>query len=103
MTFSTKRSGTRRLDHNVPHRTEILCPCSHDDLDRHLIPINKVLNKYTYIGVTAEESDGWIQKVGEAVKEFSTGPVADGLSSVATNTITKMLGSSAGKRETTQK
>ena len=103
MTFSTRRSGTRRLDHNAPHRADILHHCSHDDFDKHLIPINKVLNKYTYVGVTAEENDGWIQEVKEAVKEYSTGPVADGLSSVTTNTIVKMLGSSAGKRQTTQR
>jgi hypothetical protein len=80
-----------------------LHPCSHDDFDKHLIPINKVLNKYTYIGVAVEESDVWIQEVREAVKEFSIGPIADGLCSVATNTIIKMLGSSVGKRQTTQR
>jgi len=84
----------------VPHRTNVLHPRSHDELDKHLIPINKVLNKYAYIGVAVEESDVWIQKMREAVKGFSTGPVAGGLSSVATNAIIKMLGSgvSAGVR-----
>ena len=78
-------------------------PYSHDEYDKHLIPINKVLNKYTYIGVAVEESDIWIQEVNEAVKEFSYGPIADGLSSVATNTIIKMFGSSSGRRQTTQR
>ena len=92
-----------RLDRNALDRTDILRPCSHDEYDKHLIPIDKVLNKYTYIGVTVEESDAWIREVSDAVKEFSYGPIADGLSSVATNTIIKMLGSSAGRRQTTQR
>jgi len=76
----------------------------HDDWDKHLIPINKVLNKYTYVGVTAEEEDLiWTQEVREAVQEFSVGPIADGLCSVATNTIIKMLSSGAGRRQTTQR
>lgn len=62
-----------------------------------------MLNKYTYIGVAVEESDVWRHEVGEAVKEFSYGPIADGLCSVATNTIVKMFGSSVGKRQTTQR
>lgn len=68
-----------------------------------MIPINKVLSKYTYVGVTVEEDELWIQEVREAVKEFSVGPIADGLSSLATNTIIKMLGSSAGRCQTTQR
>ena len=105
MTFSTIRLGMYRLDHNVPlHRTDLLHPCSHDDWDKHLIPISKVLNKYTYVGVAAEEDDAvWMQEVKEAVKEFAVGPIADGLSSVATNTIIKMLGSSSGRRQTTER
>jgi len=75
----------------------------HDEYDKHLIPINKVLNKYTYIGVAVEETDVWIEEVKEAVKEFSYGPVADGLCSVATNTIIKMLGQSSGRRQTVQR
>ena len=83
----------------------MLHPCSHDDYDEHLIPIKKVLNKYSYVGVTAEEDDMvWMQEVREACKEFSAGPVADGISSVATNTIIKMLRSgSSGRRQTTQR
>ena len=93
-----------RPDRKVPHRTDVLRPYSHDDADKHFIPINKVLSKYTYIGITAEEEDlVWTQEVREAVKEFSIGPIADGLGSVATNTITKMLGSGAGRRHTTQR
>lgn len=75
----------------------------HSDWDKLLIPINKVLNKYTYIGVAVEESDLWIQEVDVAVKEFSMGPVADGLCAVATTTIVKMLSSSYGRRQTTQR
>ena len=88
----------------VPHCADVLCDPSHDDWDKHLIPINGVLNKYTYIGVAAEEDNAvWMQEVKEAVKEFAIGPIADGFSSVATNTIVKMLGSSSGRRHTTQR
>jgi len=93
-----------RLEDMAQDRIELFYDkIGHADLDKHLIPINKVLNKYTYIGVAVEESDVWIQEVREAVKEFAVGPIADGLSSVATNIIIKMLGSSAGRRQTTQR
>ena len=45
----------------------------------------------------------WIQEVREAVQKFSMDPVANGLSSDATNTTMKTLGSSAGRRQTTQR
>lgn len=45
----------------------------------------------------------WTNEVQETVKEFSTGPIADGLSSVATNTINKMLNSTAGRRQIQQR
>ena len=104
MSFSTIRLGTHLHHPDVPHRTDVLRPRSHDEWDKHLIPINKVLSKYTYIGVAVEESDVWIQEsVEEAVKEFASGPIADGLCSVASNTIIKMFGQSAGRRQTTQR
>jgi hypothetical protein len=60
-----------------------------------------VLNKYTYIGVAAEEKDEpWIAEIKEAVEGFSTGPVADGLSSVIANKIRRMICLSSGKRQT---
>lgn len=62
-----------------------------------------MLNKHTYIGATVENNDCWIQEAKEAVNDFSTGPVADGLYSIAINTIVKMLGSGAGKRQTKQR
>jgi hypothetical protein len=74
----------------LPYRPDPLFfhPCSHDDADKRLIPINKVLNKYTYIGLTAEEHEQvWTQEAKEAVKEFSAGPIADGLCSMATKII----------------
>lgn len=92
-----------RLEDMAQDRIELFYDkIGRDDCDKHLIQINKVLNKYTYIGVAVEEKDDWIHEVREAVKEFSTGPIADGLCSVATNTIIKMLGASAGKRQTTE-
>jgi len=93
-----------RLEEMAQDRLELFYDkIGRDDCDKHLIPINKVLNKYTYIGVAVEERDDWVHEVKEAVGEFSTGPIADGLCSVATNTIIKMLGASAGKRQTTER
>jgi len=74
----------------------------HSERDKHLIPINKVLTKYTYIGVAVAESDGWIQGVKDAVQEFSSGPFAEGLTLAGTNAITKMFGSCYGKIQTTE-
>jgi len=75
----------------------------HDDRDRLLIPIDKVLNKFTYIGARVEEDDVlWVQQVNTAVNEFAVGPVAEGLSLLATNTIIRLLNSNAGQRQTVE-
>jgi len=101
--YPSAREMLDRLEDMAQDRIDLFCDrICHDDSDKHIIPIDKVLNKHTFIGVTTEEKDGWIQDAKEAVKEFSAGPVADGLSSVATSTITKMLRSNAGKRQVTQ-
>ena len=57
-TFTSLIHRIASISHNVPCWADILHPCSYDGLDEHLIPIKKVLNKYTYISVTAEESVG---------------------------------------------
>ncbi|KAF9653445.1 hypothetical protein BDM02DRAFT_3125842 [Thelephora ganbajun] len=76
----------------------------HEDNDRHLIPINKVLNKYTYIGISAQtNADVWPVEVKGAVSEFSIGPVAEGLALVATKTILKMTNAGAGRRQIEQR
>ena len=63
-----------------------------------------MLNKYTYIGVEQSTKPViWKNEVQEAVEEFTIGPVAEGLSSVATRVITKMLSSAAGRRQVEQK
>jgi len=74
----------------------------HSERDPHLIPIDKVLNKYTYIGVAVAESNGWRQGVRDAVQEFSSGPFAEGLTLAGTNAITKMFGACYGKIQTTE-
>ena len=98
--FSTTKLGMHRLDRNERRRTDTLRPCSHDDKDKKLIPIDKVLNKFTYIGVSVEEDGGiWLQQVDKAVHEFAFGPIAEGLSLLATNNISRMLSSNAGQRQ----
>jgi hypothetical protein len=69
-----------------------------------MIPINKVLNKYSYIAVHEQTNDLWLSGVRDAVGDFSTpgSPVAEGLSAVATSTILRLLGSTAGVRQTVQ-
>ena len=63
-----------------------------------------MLNRYTYVGVTEGTGPAlWADKVQEAVNEFAVGPTADALSALATKTIAKMLSSTAGTRQTTQK
>ena len=63
----------------------------------------KVLNKYTYIGIKHETSDGWLNDLTEGIKQFSTGPISDGLSSVAANTITRILSSTARRHQIEQR
>ena len=63
-----------------------------------------MLNKYTYVGATAEEDDIIrIRGVRETVKEPSMDPIANDLSSDSTNTTMETLGSSAGRRQTTER
>lgn len=63
-----------------------------------------MLEKYTYIGVAAGEDNLiWTGEVKEAVKEFPIGPIADCLSSVATNAIFRMIHSGIGQCQTQQK
>ncbi|KAF9653446.1 hypothetical protein BDM02DRAFT_3265650 [Thelephora ganbajun] len=76
----------------------------HKEHDTHLIPINKVLNKHTYIGISAHADPiFWSEGVKGAVDEFSTGPAAEGLVLLATNTIKKMIGLSTGRRQIEQR
>jgi hypothetical protein len=66
--------------------------------------MNKVHSKYTYIGVAAGEDNLiWTGEVRETFKEVSIGPLADGLSSVAINTILKMVHSGTGRGQTQQR
>jgi hypothetical protein len=88
---------------HAPYRPHLRHPCRHSDYDKHIIPIDKVLNKYTYITVHEERNDGWLSDVKKAVGDFSVGPVTEGLSSVAASTITGMLNSTAGRRQIQQR
>ena len=95
--------GYAYLLHRYPQRrSDLRHPCRHDETDRHIIPIKKVLNKYTYIGIKYDANDGWLKDVEDGVQGFSTGAVAQGLSIIATNTIGKMFNSVAGRRHITQ-
>jgi hypothetical protein len=81
-----------------------LHPYSCGDRDKHHILTNEFLKRYTYIGVAAGEDNlVWMDEVREVVKEFSLGPFAERLSSVATNTILKLISSGAGRCQTKQR
>ncbi|KAF9653424.1 hypothetical protein BDM02DRAFT_3125829 [Thelephora ganbajun] len=76
----------------------------HKNHDKHLIPINKVLSKYTYIGVSSKTNPIlWSTHVKDAVNEFSTGHVAEGFTLLANNTIERMISKSAAKCQVEQR
>lgn len=86
------------------YRANLSHPYSYYDQGERSVHMNEVLNKYTYIGVAAGGDNLiWMDEVREAFKEFSIGPFVDGLSSVATNAILKMIHSSAGRYRTQQR
>lgn len=95
------RETFERIEEMAQDRIDLFCHrIGHDDFVKHLIPVNKVVHKYSYIGVSTEEQPlCWAQEVSNAVEDFASGPIADGLSSIATSAITKMLGSSSGRRQ----
>lgn len=66
-TYSTTRLGTCRLCQYPPHPTDLL------RLTVTVIPIIKVLNKYTHIGVAVAENDLWIQGVKDTVRSWICG------------------------------
>jgi len=104
-TVSTKdaKETLDRLEDMAADRIDLFYDkIGHSERDKHLIPINKVLNKHTYIGVAVAESDGWRQGVRDAVQEFSCGPFAEGLTLAGTNAITKMFGACYGRIQTTE-
>lgn len=88
---------------HAPCRPHLRHPCRHSDYDKHIIPIDKVLGKYTYITVREERDGSWSDNVKKAVGDFSVGAVTEGLSSIATSTIAGMLNSTAGRRQIQQR
>ncbi|KAI8662097.1 hypothetical protein LRP88_12628 [Fusarium phalaenopsidis] len=69
------------------------------DHDTHLIPISKILNHFEYIQCTTSKQDNIGPAIKEAVKDFSNGPVADGIANLAASVIGKLLGESSGSRQ----
>ncbi|KAK4211497.1 hypothetical protein QBC37DRAFT_426769 [Rhypophila decipiens] len=69
------------------------------DHDTHLIPISKILNHFEYIQCTSANKDNIGPAIKDAVKDFSTGPVADGIANLASSVIGKLLGESGGSRQ----
>lgn len=68
------------------------------DHDPHLIPISKILNTFEYIQCTTSSADATGPAIQDAVKDFSHGPVADGLANLAASALKKLLGESSGSR-----
>ncbi|KAF5610420.1 hypothetical protein F25303_14532 [Fusarium sp. NRRL 25303] len=66
--------------------------------DTHLIPISKILNHFEYIQCTSSKTDNMGPAIKDAVKDFSNGPVADGIANLASSVIGKLLGESSGSR-----
>jgi len=77
--------GTKSLDSNiVPHRN------SH--ADPHLLPINKVVNKYQYLACTYEQHSNIGDLIRRTVKDFTSGPIGQAISNLAGNVIDMMIG-----------
>ncbi|CCO28715.1 hypothetical protein RSOLAG1IB_06141 [Rhizoctonia solani AG-1 IB] len=69
------------------------------DADTHLIPISKILSSFEYIQCTSSSANTIGPGIKDAVKDFSTGPVADGIANLASSVIGKLLGESSGSRQ----
>ncbi|CAE6463196.1 unnamed protein product [Rhizoctonia solani] len=69
------------------------------DADTHLIPISKILSSFEYIQCTTSSANTIGPGIKDAVKDFSTGPVADGIANLASSVIGKLLGESSGSRQ----
>ncbi|KAI9766339.1 MAG: hypothetical protein M1840_006603 [Geoglossum simile] len=73
------------------------------DHDTHLIPISKILSHFEYIQCTTSKSNNIGPAIKDAVKDFSNGPVADGIANLASSVIGKLLGETAGSRQLQQR
>ncbi|MCJ1268274.1 hypothetical protein MMC22_008161 [Lobaria immixta] len=67
--------------------------------DAKLIPINKVLSHYQYVRCSSENHDAIGPGIQDAVKDFSSGPMAQGLANLGANVIKTLLGASKGIRQ----
>ena len=63
-----------------------------------MIPISKILNSFEYVQCSTSSEDNMGPAIKDAVKDFSNGPVADGLANLASSVIGKLLGGTQGSR-----
>ncbi|QRW11899.1 hypothetical protein RhiLY_10898 [Ceratobasidium sp. AG-Ba] len=66
--------------------------------DTHLIPISKILDNFQYIMCTTSNHDKIGTSIKEAIKDFSTGTIANGIANLAENIFKRLLGESSGDR-----
>ncbi|KAG9123964.1 hypothetical protein FRC07_013355 [Ceratobasidium sp. 392] len=67
--------------------------------DTHLIPISKILSSFEYIQCSTSNHDTIGEGIKDAVKDFSSGPVADGIANLAGSVFKRLLGESSGSRQ----
>ncbi|KAJ1300807.1 hypothetical protein OPQ81_002447 [Rhizoctonia solani] len=70
-----------------------------DQHDTHLIPIDQIVTHYEYVQCVTSQEDTIGPAIQQAVKDFSSGSVADGIAKTAGNMITKLLGQESGSRQ----
>jgi len=72
-------------------------------MDPHLLPINKIVNKYQYLACTYEQNNNVGNLIRNTVKDFTSGPIGEAIANMAGNVIEMMIGEeSASAREETR-
>ncbi|USP72755.1 hypothetical protein yc1106_00029 [Curvularia clavata] len=103
-------SGTEKMEAAALETLKVLEQMANDQLlafyekientanDSKLIPIDKVLTKYTFVRAMTSKSEDIGEPIKKCANSFSRGPLADGIATLATTVITELLGASQGQR-----
>lgn len=70
-----------------------------DSKDAKLIPIKRVLSHYQYVQCVSKDEENISSGITDAVSDFSTGSMAQGLGNLAASIIHRLLGASSGMRK----